>query len=394
MTLSNGRPYLAIPGPSVMPDRVLRAMHRGSPNIYHGPLTEMVPGIVDDLKQVARTTHDVAMYIANGHGVWEAALANVVAPDDLLLVVATGRFAHGWADMAEGLGAKVEILEFGMSEPFDAARVAERLSRDTNHRIKAVLAVQVDTSTSVRSDIAALGGVIAASGHPALYMVDCIACLACDRFEMDAWGVDVMVTGSQKGLMTPPGMGFVFFNDKAMSARQRLGRVSRYWDWTPRTSPDLFYQYFDGTAPTHHLYGLREALDMIRQEGLDAVWRRHHVLASAVWAALDRWADGGPVRANVADPAHRAHSVTTVQVGSAKAEELRKWCEHKAGLTLGIGLGFEPMENTFRIGHMGHISAQMILGVVSTIDAGMKAIDLPHGAGAVEAAARVIADAA
>ena len=110
MTLSNGRPYLAIPGPSVMPDRVLRAMHRGSPNIYHGPLTEMVPGIVDDLKHVARTTHDVAMYIANGHGVWEAALANVVAPDDLLLVVATGRFAHGWADMAEGLGAKVEIL--------------------------------------------------------------------------------------------------------------------------------------------------------------------------------------------------------------------------------------------------------------------------------------------
>ncbi len=394
MTLANGRPYLAIPGPSVIPDRVLRAMHRASPNIYHGPLTEMVPGLVEDLKGVARTRHDVALYIANGHGVWEAALSNVVMEGDDVLVVATGRFSHGWGEMAEGLGARVEIMEFGMEAPFDAARVVERLEADKDHRIRAVLVVQVDTSTSVRSDIEALGHALAKTGHPALYMVDCIACLGCDRFEMDAWGVDVMVTGSQKGLMTPPGMGFVFFNDKADAARGRLPRVSQYWDWRTRTSPELFYQYFDGTAPTHHLYGLREALDMIGEEGLDAVWRRHGILARAIWAALDRWGEGGPLRANVADPAHRAHSVTTIQVGSAKGEDLRRWCEEKAGLTLGIGLGFEPMQDVFRIGHMGHVNAQMILGVIATIEAGLRAVDIPHGAGAVEAAADVIATAA
>ena len=264
-----GREYLAIPGPSVMPDAVLRAMHRAAPNIYEGALVEMAAGIVPDLRAVARTSGHVAMYIGNGHAAWEAALANTIAPGDLVLVPATGRFGHGWADMAQGLGAETQIIDFGKSSPVDPGRVAEALRADTAHRIKAVLAVHVDTSTSILNDISALRDVLDAEGHPALLMADCIASLGCDRFEMDAWGVDVMVTGSQKGLMVPPGMAFVFFNDKAAEARAAMPRVSRYWDWTPRANPQEFYQYWNGTAPTHHLHGLRVALDMIHDEGIE-----------------------------------------------------------------------------------------------------------------------------
>ena len=393
MSLANGRPYLAIPGPSVIPDRVLAAMHRPAPNIYRGPLTEMVPGIVDDLKRVARTSHNAAIYIANGHGVWEAALANVTAPGDRVLVLVTGHFGRNWGGMAEALGAEVEYMDFGTAAPIDPEAVLRRLEEDKAGDIRAILAVQVDTSTSVRNDIETLGAAIAGFGHPAVFMVDCIACLGCDRFEMDDWHVDVMVAGCQKGLMTPPGMGFVFFNGKAAAARDRLDRVSQYWDWRPRVAPDLFYQYFNGTAPTHHLYGLREALDMIFEEGLEAVWQRHASLASALWAAADAWAVEGPLRLNITDPTFRSHAVTTLHLAEGQAERLRHWCETEAGLTLGIGLGFNPIDDAFRVGHMGHVNAQMVLGVVGTIEAGLQALSIPHGAGAVEAAARVVAEA-
>ena len=195
--LSAGRGYLAIPGPSVMPEAVLQAMHRGAPNIYAGEMIEMVPGIARDLCRVARTDHNVAMYIGNGHAAWEASLANVIAPGDKVLVPSSGSFADDWADMARALGAEAEVLSFGTSAPFDNERIAQALAADKERRIKAVLAVHVDTSSSIRNDIAALRAVIDDISHPALLMVDCIASLACDVFEMVAWGVDVMVAGSQ-----------------------------------------------------------------------------------------------------------------------------------------------------------------------------------------------------
>jgi alanine-glyoxylate transaminase / serine-glyoxylate transaminase / serine-pyruvate transaminase len=270
--------------------------------------------------------------------------------------------------------------------------------RALTRAIKAVLCVQVDTATSVRNDIAALRATLDAAGHPALLMVDCIACLGCDRFEMDAWGVDVMVTGCQKGLMTPPGLGFVFFNDKADRAREAANCVTHYWDWRPRVSPAGFWQYFDGTAPTHHLYGLREALDMIFEEGLEAVWARHERLARAVWAAFEAWGAEGPLELNVADPMKRSHAVTSLRIGAPHGTALRTWVEERAGLTLGIGLGMETEEDPksdgfFRLGHMGHVNAQMVLGALATIEAGLIATGVPHGRGAVEAAARVIAEA-
>jgi len=397
MTLANGRHYLAIPGPSVMPDRVLQAMHRPAPNIYVGELPDMVDGIVPDLKAVAKTDHNVAMYIANGHGAWEAALVNTMSRGDTILILGTGRFCLGWGEMAAAMGIECRIIDFGPQSDIDMARVAEALAADAGQAIKAVLAVQVDTSSSVKNDIIALRATLDAAKHPALLFSDNIACLACDEFHMDAWGVDLMVTGSQKGLMTPPGMAFVYFNDKADRARETAGLVTPYWDWRPRVDPAEFYKYFFGTAPTHHLYGLRTALDMImHEEGLEAVWHRHATLARAVWAAVDTWGNGGPIHANITDHAKRSNAVTTVNFGQGNGQRLRDWMTNTAGVTLGIPLGGiaatpEGASAFLRIGHMGHVNAHMVLGVIASLQAGMGALQIPHDAGGLQAAAEVMA---
>ncbi|MGC1506292.1 MAG: aminotransferase class V-fold PLP-dependent enzyme [Sulfitobacter sp.] len=394
--LAHGRSYLAIPGPSVMPEAVLQAMHRAAPNIYAGELVNMMPSLVADLKRVARTDHQVAMYTGNGHAAWEASLANIIQPGDKVLVPATGRFGIGWGETAKGLGAEVETIDFGKQSPMDMGRIEGVLREDKSHQIKAVLAVHVDTSTSIRNDIAALRQTLDAAGHPALLMADCIASLGCDRFEMDAWGVDVMVTGCQKGLMVPPGMSFVFFNDKAEAVRAKMPRVSWYWDWTPRAHAEEFFQYHAGTAPTHHLYGLRTALDMIHAEGIENVWARHSVLARAVWAACEAWGRSGSFAMNVTDPVYRSNAVTSLRLQSPDATALRDWVEQQLGLTLGIGLGMatpgDPAwHGFFRLGHMGHVNGQMIMGMLGGIEAGMRALKIDHGTGALDAAAEVIA---
>lgn len=391
MSLANGRSYLAIPGPSVIPEAVLREMHRASPNIYEGELHELTNSLIPDLKTLAMTDQNVAIYIGNGHAAWEAALANTVQAGDTVLVLATGRFCIGWGEMAEGLGVTVQTIDYGNQACIDLAQVEDALRADKAGKIKAILAVHVDTSTSVKNDIAGLRTVLDAVSHDALLMADCIASLGCDRFEMDAWGVDVMVAACQKGLMTPAGISFVWYNAKADAAR--AGGASRYWDWRTRTDPEHFFQYFDGTAPTHHLFGLRKALDMIKAEGLDAVFARHEKLAKTVWSAFDCWSQEGPLQLNIADPQMRSHAVTAISAGSPNGDLLRRWCEDKAGLTLGIGLGRAPADAYFRIGHMGHVNAHMIMGVLGTVEAGLTALNIPHGAGALQAAAEVIATA-
>lgn len=389
MSLSNGREYLAIPGPSVMPDAVLRAMNRASPNIYEGELHDLTASLVPDLKAVARTEENVAIYIGNGHAAWEAALSNVLSQGDTVLVLATGRFCIGWGEMAEGLGATVQTIDYGVRSAINLEQVAQALAADKSHQIKAVLAVHVDTSTSVKNDIAGLRACMDAAGHPALLLADCIASLGSDRFEMDAWGVDVMVAACQKGLMTPTGISFVWFNAKADAGQST--HVSRYWDWRRRSNPEVYYQYFAGTAPTHHLYGLRCALDMIKAEGLEHVWARHASLARSLWAAVERWEVPGSMQLNIRSAAQRSHAVTSIGMGTPDGDRLRRWCENHCGLTLGIGLGREPADAFFRIGHMGHVNAHMIMGVLGTINAGLKALDIPHGDGAMDAAAQVIA---
>lgn len=394
--LAAGRHYLAIPGPSVMPDRVLNAMHVAAPNIYTGPLLDMMDGLVADLKAVARTKHHVAIYVSNGHGGWEASLANTVAPGEKVLVLVNGMFGQGWANHAMGLGLDVEVMDFGKRAAWDFDKIADRLNTDQG-QIKAILCAHVDTSTSYKNDLQHLRQVMDQAGHQALLLADCIASMGCDRFEMDAWGVDVAISSSQKGLMTPPGLGLVWFSDKAAERQKSLKQVSPYWNWAPRANPEGFYQYFNGTAPTHHLLGLREALTMlVHEEGIENAWARHEALARAVWAACDVWGQGGPVEMQVPDAVDRGHAVTGVSIGAPNGTKLRDWLSENLGVTLGIGLGIVPPDDPdwhghFRIGHMGHVNAHMVLGTLGAIDTGLKALGIPHGDGALTAASRICA---
>ena len=396
MSFARGRELVLTPGPSVMPDRVLRAMQRPAPNIYEGELVEITDSILRDLGRLAGTAGETALYVSNGHGVWEAALSNLFGPGDAILALASGTFGHGWADTGRVMGLDVEVLDFGRHAPVDPTALGERLKKDTAHHIKGILVVHADTSSSVRNDVSRLRQAIDDVGHPALLLVDCIASFCCDVYEMDDWGVDVTVTACQKGLMTPPGLAYVMFNGKAAAIARANPVRSPYWNWSPRTQPERFYERFCGTAPTHLLYAQREALDMIAEEGRAAIFKRHALLARAVWAAVVAWSSDGPLRCNIVDPEFRSHAVTTILADAHDMLQLRRWCEDKAGLILGLGLGFlvpEFMEgkSVFRIGHMGHLNPPMLLGALATIDSGLKALDIPHGSGALEAAAVVTA---
>ena len=398
MNLSNGQTYLAIPGPSVIPEAVLRAMHRASPNIYEGELVDLTHTLVPDLRYVAQTESNVALYIANGHGAWEAALANMACHGDRVLVAATGWFAHGWAKMARAMGIQADIVEYGTQSTIDLDALETALGAHPSDYYKAVLVTHVDTSTSVKNDIVAVRALLDDLGSHALLAVDCVASLGCDEFKMDAWGADVMVAACQKGLMVPAGMAFVYFNDKAAERQKQLPYVSSYWEWGQRANPEILAHYFCGTAPTHHLYGLRVALDMIQAEGIENIWERHATLAKAIWAAVECWGADGPMRMNIQDKSLRSTAVTALHMGIPHAKNLRNWTQHSAGLTLGIGLGMSTSEDPngdgfFRFGHMGHVNAQMILGMLSTVQAGLIANNIPHGTGAIDAAAHVIAGA-
>ncbi|ADO43307.1 pyridoxal-phosphate-dependent aminotransferase family protein [Ketogulonicigenium vulgare] len=394
---ANGRTHLAIPGPSVTPDEVLRAMHRTSTDIYGGALLDMTVSIYPDLQKLARTASALpVIYLGNGHAAWEGAIANTLARGDRVLVLATGNFGIGWANQARAMGAEVVVVDFGLTTGIDLSRTEEALRADlaSGTPYKAVLMSHVDTATSLCNPVLPVRQVMDAVGHPGLLMVDCIASLGCDRFEMDAWGVDVMVATSQKGLMVPPGISFVYFGAKALAAREGVGFVPAYWDLKPRANPPAFYGLFGGTPPVQHLYGLRAALDMIMAEGLENVWARHAGLAQAVWAAFDAWSAGGPVSLCLSDPSLRSHAVTAAYAGPGNGDALRGWVTKFTGVTLGVSLGRDPAADYFRVGHMGHVNAHDVFGVLGAMDAGLKALDIPHGEGALAAATKVIAAAA
>lgn len=395
-----GRTYLAIPGPSVVPERVLNAMHRASPNIYEGEVVGMMDTLMADLRRVAMTRHNAAIYIANGHGAWEAANANLFSRGDKALQVATGTFGWGWASSAQRMGVDVEVLDCGKSGAADPALVAQRLRDDKEHSIKVLMVTHVDTASSAKNNVPAMRKALDETGHPALLAVDAVASLGCDELRMDDWGIDLLVGASQKGLMMPPGLAFLWFSDKARQRCANGDLKTPYWDWEPRTVGAEFWLYFGGTAPTHHLFGMREALTMILdEEGLEKVWARHARLARSVWTAMDAWsADNADIGLNIALPSARGHSVTAARLANGGAKRLRTWLETEAGVTLGVGLGMAKSDEPaygdfFRIGHMGHVNAHMVLGVLASIEAGLTALDIPHGAGAVEAAARAFGTA-
>lgn len=257
------------------------------------------------------------------------------------------------------------------------------------------MVTHVDTASSAKNDIRAIRRAMDEAGHPALLAVDAVASLGCDELRMDDWGVDLVVGASQKGLMMPPGLGFLWFSDRALERCAGSDLRTPYWDWTPRAAGAEFWHYFGGTAPTQHLFGLRESLSMILdEEGLENVWQRHAKLARVVWAAMEAWGTGSAaIGLNIAAPEARGHSVTAARIGNGGALALRRWLEKETGVTLGIGLGMalanEPAYGDFfRIGHMGHVNAHMVLGVLASMEAGMDALDIERGAGALEAAAK------
>ena len=385
MTVRNGRDFLAIPGPTVVPDAVLRAMHRPAIDIYAGPLTALTDSLLADLRTVFRTAGRVYIYAANGHGAWEAALANCLSRGDRALVLESGRFATAWGDMARALGIEVEVLPGSWRRAVDPDAVEARLRADAAGEVKAVLAVQVDTASGTVNDVAALRRAIDAAGHPALLMVDAVASLATMPFDMDEWGVDAAVGGSQKGLMMAPGLSFVAAGSRALAAHRSAGLRTPYWDWTARDG-EAHYMKYCGTPPEHLLFGLRAALDMILAEGMDAVFRRHRLLAEAVRRAVAVWAEGGAPSFNVEDPAQRADSVTTVRLAEGHdPEALRRYCDERCNVALGFGIGALG-DRTFRIAHMGHVNAPMVLGVLGAVEMGLAALDIPHGRGGVQAA--------
>src|SRR5580698_5691833 len=385
MTVAAGREFLAIPGPTNMPDEVLRAMHRPALDIYSQEMVELSDGLLADLSRLFATKGKTYIYIANGHGAWEATLSNVLSRGDKVLVLESGRFAINWGNAAAAMGAEVEVLKGDFRRAIRPAEVEARLRQDKSHSIKAVLAVQVDTASGVFNDIEAIGKAIRAAGHPALYMVDTVASLGCMPFEMDGWGVDVAMSGSQKGLMTPPGLGFVAASDRAREVHKKANMRTPYWDWTEREGPE-HYRKYAGTAPVHLLFALRQAINMLFDEKLENVFLRHRLLAEAVRRAVSVWAEGQVLGFNIAEPSERSDTVTTVMMSNGHdPAALHRYCKEKCGVVLGTGIG-ELQGQAFRIAHMGHINAPMILGTLGVIEVGLGALGIPHGENGTKAA--------
>jgi alanine-glyoxylate transaminase/serine-glyoxylate transaminase/serine-pyruvate transaminase len=384
MTVRAGREFLAIPGPTTMPDAVLQAMHRPALDIYSRDMVDLTDGLLGDLSKLFATKGQSYIYIANGHGAWEATLSNVLSRGDKVLVLESGRFAINWGNAATAMGAEVEVLKGDWRRAIRPAEVEERLRQDKSHSIKAVLAVQVDTASGAFNDIEAIGKAIKAAGHPALYMVDTVASLGCMPFEMDAWGIDVAMSGSQKGLMTPPGLGFVAASDRAREVHRHANMRTPYWDWTERDGPE-HYRKYAGTAPVHLLFALRQAINILFEEGLENAFQRHRLLAEAVRRAVGTWAEGQVLGFNVTEASERADTVTTVVMNGHDPVALHRYCKEKCGVVLGVGIG-ELQGQAFRIAHMGHVNAPMVLGTLSVIEMALNALDIPHGRGGTGAA--------
>jgi alanine-glyoxylate transaminase / serine-glyoxylate transaminase / serine-pyruvate transaminase len=390
MSVRHGREVLSIPGPTTVPDEVLQAMQRPAIDIYSGSLVKLTETLMADMNAIFRTKGQSYIYAANGHGGWEAAFTNVLSRGDKVLVLESGRFAIGWGEMASMMGVEIELLPQDQRKAVDPDAVEERLKADKAHAIKAVMVVQIDTASGVVNDIAAVRKAMDRAKHPALLMVDTVASLGTMPFDMDGWGVDVAMCGSQKGLMTPPGLAFVAANDKAHAAHKTAGLRTMYWDWTFRQGEQHYMKYC-GTPPEHLLFGLRKALDLLLAEGLENAFKRHALLAEAVRRAVEKWTQGQVLAFNIIDPAKRANSVTNVLVQGRDPQPILDYAREKCGVVLGVGIA-DLSGKAFRIAHMGHVNAPMVIGTLGVTEMALKALKIPHGSGGVQAAVDYLAE--
>jgi alanine-glyoxylate transaminase / serine-glyoxylate transaminase / serine-pyruvate transaminase len=384
-----GREFVQLPGPTNIPDRVLNAMHEPARDFAAPAFVDKALSCLNDLKRVFQTTGDVFAFSSNGHGAWEVALANLFSPGDMVLIPDTGRFALSWAEMARSLDLEVVMTPTTMRHPVDAEAVAEQLERDRERRIKAVLAVQVETSTGMLHDMGALRRALDATGHPALLVVDAIASLACIDLPMDGLGIDVVIAASQKGLMLPAGLAFIAVGAKADAVSQENPAPRKYWDWRSRRGSES-YMWFYGTPPTQMIGGLRVSLDMLFEEGLENVFARHRRLAGAVRAAVGRWSEAGALEFQTVPKAARSDTVTAIRMPEHDPDSLRFFCRDHLSTAFGAGLG--PLQGqVLRIGHLGDLNEPMILGALAALEVAMRARGVPSAEGGVAAAVEHLA---
>ena len=381
-----GRHFLQIPGPTNVPDRVLRAMD--NPTMDHrGPdFGKLGAQVLGKLKKVFQTKGHVVIYPASGTGAWEAALTNTLSPGDAVLMCRTGWFAHLWNEMAGRLGLVPEFIETDWRRGADVAAIGAALAKDTGHRIKAVCVVHNETSTGCTSRVDEVRAAMDAAKHPALLMVDTISSLASIDYRHDEWRVDVTVAGSQKGLMLPPGLSFNAVSEKALAAAETAKLPRSYWDWRPMLAANAT-GYFPFTPATNMLYGLDAACDMLLEEGLDRVFARHDRHAEATRRAVRAWG----LEVQCAEPRHYSSALTAVRVPEGhSANGLRATILERFNMSLGNGLG-QLNDRVFRIGHLGDYGDLSLVGTLGGVEMGLRAAGVPHSAGGVQAAMSYLA---
>jgi alanine-glyoxylate transaminase/serine-glyoxylate transaminase/serine-pyruvate transaminase len=385
-----GRLFFANPGPTNIPDSVLRAMDRASLDFMEADFFETFTAARDGVKRVLFTDHELFFYAATGHGAWEATMVNLFSPGDKILVLGGGYFSASWAALTRKFGVEVEMLEADMHLGVSMDALAARLAADTGHELKAVCAVHNETSTSVALPLPEIRAALDHAKHPALFLADTISSLGSFEFRMDEWGIDAVVGGSQKGLMLPAGMAFTAASPKALAAHAKATCPRFYFDWTAMM--ERKFRSFTGTVPTQPFYGLVESVRLLEEEGMQAVWARHHRLASAVRAAVTHWGQGNQgVELYCRDASRYSDSVTTIQVPAEfNADVMRKLLLEKFNVSTGGGLGTLGGK-VFRIGHMGDLNEPMILGTLATVELAMADTGLPHTKGGVNAALAALA---
>ena len=376
-----GRHFLHIPGPTNVPDRVLRALDN-PPMDHRGPdFGVMMLQLFPKLQQLFQTTSPVIVYPGSGTGSWEAALVNTLSPGDRVLFCRTGQFAASWIEMAKKLQLNAEIIETDWRHAADIDAIGAALAADTAHSIKAVGVVHSETSTGCVTDIAAVRAAIDAARHPALLLVDTVSGIGAREYRHDEWGVDVTIAGSQKGMMMPPGLGFNAISAKALEASKSSTMPRAYWHWQPMLAINK-NGYFPSTPATNLLYALDTGLDMLFAEGLENVFARHQRFAEATRRAVAAWG----LETQCADPRAASGVVTAVRMPQGhSADALRRVILEKFDLSLGNGLGVMT-DKVFRIAHLGHLSALQLVGVIGGVEMGMRAAGVPHREGGVQAA--------
>lgn len=385
VTHPQGRHFLQIPGPSPVPDRVLRAMDMPVIDHRSAEFGALGKAVLAGTQKIFKTSGAVIIFPSSGTGAWEAAIVNTLSPGDKVLMVETGHFATLWQQMAARWGIDVEFLAGDWRRGVDPVAIEERLTKDVAHAIKAVMVVHNETSTGATSRIGEVRAAMDRAGHPALLMVDTISSLGSVDFRHDEWKVDVSVSCSQKGFMLPPGLGFNAISDKARAAAKTNTMPRSYWDWEEMLKPNA-NGFFPYTPATNLLYGLREAIAMLLEEGLDQVFARHKRLAAATRAAVEQWG----LEVLCQEPKDFSPVLTAVLMPPGyDADQFRKIVLDKYNMSLGSGLS-KVAGKVFRIGHLGECNELTLLGALTGVEMGLAAAGVPHRTGGVDAAMRML----